>query len=467
MIDLPGRIRSTPALATGMALAGLSIFWSGMTAGFVSDSWLFLERAHGASLLDVASLYNPSVVPATVREASEWLFYRPSVELAFWIELRIFGMNPVGYHLVALGAHVATATLVGVLARQLTGSAWAAWGAGMVFVAVLQAHEPVFDAADVHNALGGPLLLGAVVALAAGRTWLPAILCAILLTVDESGVLVLPLGVLYAVILRPTSWRNVLPVAGVVVAYAVARTLFDDITAADTLSCAAMECIAQGMDASIGRLFLRPETNIVRYGAASLPLLAVTAALAMVAGRRLVRLRPALFGIGWTLGTCLFFVIVRYPYMTDRFLYVPFAGVALLAGVIMACAQDRWGEGWSGRTRVAAVAAVMGVWVWSGAGMLIERGARWTAAGDEAARIVGEVMREWPQPPSHGLFIVDGAPHSLAPEFSPGNTGPYVFHNGLAAALRLAYGREDLGAVKLGAGTPEAGRPHLRIDVAP
>ena len=284
------RLGPTRALAIGLGLGGLAVFWSGLAVGFVSDTWVFLERAQRASLLDVASLYNPAVVPAGVESAAHWLFYRPSVELAFWIELRLFGMNPVGYHLVALSAHVLTATLVGVLARRLTGSAWAAWGAGVVFLTGLQAHEPVFDVADVHNALGGPMLVGSVLALAAGRRWTAAVLCAMLLTVDESGVLVLPLGLLFAATVRPVAVRTLLPVLGVIVVYAAARAFLDDISASDTLSCTALPCLAQGMDASIGRLFLRPESNIVPYGAAFIPLLAVTAALALVAGRRMTHI---------------------------------------------------------------------------------------------------------------------------------------------------------------------------------
>ena len=48
-----------------------------------------------------------------------WGFHRPITILTYWIDLRLFGPNPFGFHIVNLFWHTATALLVFVLLREL------------------------------------------------------------------------------------------------------------------------------------------------------------------------------------------------------------------------------------------------------------------------------------------------------------------------------------------------------------
>ncbi len=144
------------------AIAAL-VFMPGLTAGFVSDSWLFLERADDSSLADVAAFV----------DAQRAGFLRPAIESYFWLGYRLFGLDPLPYHLASIAGHVSSAALLGLLTARLTGHAWAAVAAAASLLFAVAAHEPLYDVADIHNALGGPLLIGAVLAYARGRSSCP------------------------------------------------------------------------------------------------------------------------------------------------------------------------------------------------------------------------------------------------------------------------------------------------------
>jgi len=137
-----------------LVVAFVNVFVPPLQTRFVSDTFVQFVNSKAMSFHDVLTTYIPS--------AATW--YRPTTTAVFWFEVRIFGSDPVGYHVFALACHMLTAGLIYELARRLTGARWAALLAALIFLFCPQAHEPLWDVADLHTVLSGPVLLAALLA---------------------------------------------------------------------------------------------------------------------------------------------------------------------------------------------------------------------------------------------------------------------------------------------------------------
>jgi len=98
---------------------------------FVWDDVLLVARSQ--RLREWSSL--PTVLAShfwsEVHEGSH--YYRPLVSLSYFLDLHAWGLDPLGFHLTNLLAHLATALAVLVLARRLTDNLLAASIAGVAF----------------------------------------------------------------------------------------------------------------------------------------------------------------------------------------------------------------------------------------------------------------------------------------------------------------------------------------------
>lgn len=438
--DAPGRLAAgyvgRLAAFGGLLMAIVLVAGAGLRAGFVSDAWVFLGRAR-----DPLSEIWPWFVPHPGET-----FYRPGVELAFWIGDRLFGLDPLPYHLVAFLGHAISAGLVGMIAWRLTGSRAGAVAASLALLFAVSAQEVLFDVGDLHNALAAPLLFGAVLAGMSRRRWIPAGLIAIAIFIDETAILALPLLGIYLLAFERSRWRDLIPLAIITVAYLSVRVAMG-LTTEAIGHCLTFTCIVAGMDEYSSRLLLRPDALIVQH-AAGLPALALGALVALIGGRHWTHWPAFRYGLIWAVGTSLFFVLSLFPYTADRFLYIPTGGIATAIGALVAQAIQRWQETGLPRLRGAMGVGLIAVWIAAGALTLWSRSGSWTAAGDEAQAIVTETVRLYPHPPLDAVLAFSGVPEFGA-QFPPGNSGPYIFHNGLSDALALAYGRDDLQVVEL------------------
>lgn len=116
--------------------------------GFLSDDFGIVDAVREAeSPLDMLRM-RPYV-----------LFYRPLSELVWWAGVRLWGGDPVGYHLLSMALHAGSSMLVCVLAARLIGNAYAAYAAGLIF-AVHPIHvEPVVWIASQPDLLAAALSL--------------------------------------------------------------------------------------------------------------------------------------------------------------------------------------------------------------------------------------------------------------------------------------------------------------------
>lgn len=440
-----------PHWLVGFALVvtGLLVFGSGLRAWFTSDAWKFLEVAYDVGLTRVWNQFVP--------DPENW--YRPLTRLVFQIEYTLFGLEPLGYHLGALAFHITTAFLIYLAAYELVRRRVAAVVAGFTFLLTLHAHEVIWSVGDLHNALGGTTMMLAVVAFMRRNMRLAWVGLLLNLLADETGLLTFALFVWYDALFFTRAWNRsalrsavvrLAPFGGLVGLYFLARLWIGSGTILNEQTpCHAPLCLVNGMGEYLNRFFVRTDwllsliwTWRPLFAAALLLIFLVAAVVFKV--WRWQQIRALVFAVGWMGAASFFYVWALWPYVADRFWYVPDMGLALLIGVVAAHALGADRTLLRNRIALTATAFAFILWLGIGVGMLVQRGQLWTRAGDEARRIVYRVVELVPEPPLNPTFAFEGLSDSYYVTFPPGNTGPYLFRNGIREALRLRYGRADV-----------------------
>ncbi|MFO0581410.1 MAG: tetratricopeptide repeat protein [Anaeromyxobacter sp.] len=143
-------------LGAALALLALAAFAPALAGGFVYDDHALLGPA--------------SVVRGPLWRiwfsADAWDYW-PLTWSVLWLEWRVFGESPAGYHAVNVALHAATAVLLWrVLVRARAPGAWL--GAALFAVHPV-AVESVAWVSELKNVLSGALLLGAALAWLRGR----------------------------------------------------------------------------------------------------------------------------------------------------------------------------------------------------------------------------------------------------------------------------------------------------------
>ncbi len=106
------RPREHLLLATA-ALAAVLGGFAGTTGGhFLTDDWFILGKA---------AQFHPGNLHHVFALGPGQLHWRPLADLVWATEYDLFGLHPTGWHLLKLLLHAASAFLLGILARRLTG----------------------------------------------------------------------------------------------------------------------------------------------------------------------------------------------------------------------------------------------------------------------------------------------------------------------------------------------------------
>ncbi len=149
---LPRNTRSAAAWAAGaIAIAALVAYLPALGAGFVFDDHQFLP--------DGPIVRGPlSDIWFSAAAKDYW----PLTYTVLWVEARLFGSAPLGYHLTNVLLHAATAILLWRVLRAL-GLA-GAWLAGLLFAVHPVTVESVAWLSELKNTLSAPLFLGSVLA---------------------------------------------------------------------------------------------------------------------------------------------------------------------------------------------------------------------------------------------------------------------------------------------------------------
>ena len=105
------------ALALGLLV--VASYLPALEAGFVWDDTIFADEpvVHAWS-----GLWNIWFSPADIKKEGH---YWPVVYTSFWLEHKLWGMNPLGYHAVNLLLHIANVLLIWrILGRLAVPGAW-------------------------------------------------------------------------------------------------------------------------------------------------------------------------------------------------------------------------------------------------------------------------------------------------------------------------------------------------------
>ena len=90
---------------SGILLGTLFLFWKNFTNYFIADDFFHPLLARQQSLLDAFNLFRPAVL--------NWCLYRPLGTQVFWsIGDFLFGLNPLGYHVVYYSFFIINCVLV-------------------------------------------------------------------------------------------------------------------------------------------------------------------------------------------------------------------------------------------------------------------------------------------------------------------------------------------------------------------
>lgn len=217
------------ALAVGAAV--LYAYRELLGRPFAADDYQWLLNVRGLRLGQLArNAFDP---------AAQTHFYRPLVWVLFWLQVRAFGLDPHGFHIISLGLHLLNAALAGWLAWRIVGrqipksTGGLRLGGALLAGAVVALHPAPFEAVVWISAQSE--LLAAALLLLALHCWLsrtPApgaphvgvtlwvvlatLALGLALLAKESAVIGLPLLLLFGWGTPPSGtarrgWRGLLP----------------------------------------------------------------------------------------------------------------------------------------------------------------------------------------------------------------------------------------------------------------
>ena len=143
--------RRLSLLFVGIVLLTLVSYGPVFRAGYVwdDDAWL----TENPAVHDPAGLH-------TIWTSVPRMQYYPMLFTSWWVEYRLYGLNPLGYHLVNVLLHAGNAFLIGLilLALEIPGAFWVA-----ALFAVHPMHvESVAWVTERKNVLSGLCYLGAL-----------------------------------------------------------------------------------------------------------------------------------------------------------------------------------------------------------------------------------------------------------------------------------------------------------------
>ncbi|HEX3731014.1 MAG TPA: hypothetical protein VHV47_14475, partial [Opitutaceae bacterium] len=163
----PARFRRSDLAAILVLLAAvLAAYFPALRGGLVWDDDFHLTAP---ALRSVAGLGRIWLEPGATAQ------YYPVVHTAFWLEHRLWGDAVLGYHLVNVALHAASACLVAALLLRLGWARRAAWLAAALFALHPVMAESVAWISEQKNALSGFFYLAAALAyLRFDRTRSPA-----------------------------------------------------------------------------------------------------------------------------------------------------------------------------------------------------------------------------------------------------------------------------------------------------
>ena len=140
-----GLFRGKDALyLLALCLAVIVPYFPAMQAGFVWDDRIFLEAV---AVRDVSGIWQIWFSPSVIENESH---YWPLVYTTFWLEHKLWGFEPIGFHLVNITLHLANTLLVWRL------MVWLAVPGAWLIAAVFAVHPLHVESVALGHGTQGP-----------------------------------------------------------------------------------------------------------------------------------------------------------------------------------------------------------------------------------------------------------------------------------------------------------------------
>lgn len=349
--------RDAPLCAGALLVACLFVYGRALSGFLLADDYTIIGSFWGKGPRYLLGLLTSDEIGGVWAEH----FIRPVRPWSLALDGRLWGLEPLGFHLTNLLLHAATSTLIAALVLQLGGRLLSALLASLLFLLHPVNVEVATWVSGRDESLACAALLGAVACHLATaserrRLWL-GLSCA-LFTVSlfaKEYALLLPVALWTWAWLSPPggdsrlramgdSIRSSIPILGVIAAFLTLRfhvtghPLGGYGAGADAHATLRADLLVDSVGTFARDLFsplaARP------YAAAALFLgLIVLLAMKLRADRER---RPALIGFWAVMWPILFLMPTHNLVYTPRHVYISFAGIAVAFGLLLAQTRDRW-----------------------------------------------------------------------------------------------------------------------------
>lgn len=396
--------------------------------GFVSD--------------DYGHLVEAARLPIT---SSTDALHRPLRNILFRLASAVFGLNPAPYHFVMIALDLILVALLYRFVLLLNDGRYAAFVAAAIFGFFPRSHQSLFWVAAAQDTVVGICALIACSAFLRYRRtgrWATCILAlvsfSIALGFKETATAILPLLILLdATFGRQKSgsevnhrWKAFLPfliVTGLYLTWVLGDGAAQRYYGAQNFS-QAVKLAAKFVLNMLVPFSSPVEVREVLGHIVPAIVVSLEVLIIAVASIALVRPRELSFAIGWI-------VIAMGPtpvfgFYTDRYILLPFAGLAVLLGFIAEAVVAR-----AGTKKLAVEAAVVGfvcLYLFASIPCLFRYQASWREAAREVRATVNETRRLHPNVPNGSIFYFVNLTHSKA------HGQVYVFNTSLNGALWAA-----------------------------
>ncbi len=194
----------TVLLAGSLSAVVLFIYWKTLFYPFVQDDWAIL---HGMSVRGAWNWFSGGLLPG----AGE--FYRPLARLALALQWELFGLSPLGYHVVAMMIHVVNCVLITSVVSTVTGDRRIGLMAGFLNAAAAVLFlDPLSWIAGSYDLLGVLFFFLSIRLYLDGRQRLSLVACAAALLSKEATV-ILPFVLFLIALMRDGGERPGVPAA--------------------------------------------------------------------------------------------------------------------------------------------------------------------------------------------------------------------------------------------------------------
>ena len=189
-----------------------AVYWQSVSLPFIQDDW---------GLIEFARTNGPLALIRSTIDPSNSFFYRPLAKGYLFLMYRVFGANPLPFHLAALAVHAFNAFLVALIVNRITRDRVIGFLTALIYAAAIAIHlDPLAWAVGIYDVGGALFFLLSLWLFMRGRILLSVLVFFIGLLVKES-IIVLPVILLsYLLLVNPmdmwkqsvsSRWKHALP----------------------------------------------------------------------------------------------------------------------------------------------------------------------------------------------------------------------------------------------------------------